>query len=83
MLFYWKRKTKRVEISLRTTIRILEVAGMTVVTYGYGSEAWMFWGTEEDLLRCLPGNLLRIILSSRLTDHISNSKMPSLQQMYF
>ena len=46
---------------------------MTMVKYG--SEAWMLWETEENLLDVSQRNYQRIILSTQLTDHIPNSNL--------
>ena len=39
---------KKVNVSLQTKIRILEFTGMTLVKNG--SETWVLWKREEDLL---------------------------------
>ena len=46
---------------------------MTVVKYG--SEAWALRKADENLLDVFQGNCLRIILGTRLTDRISNSRL--------
>ena len=46
---------------------------MTVVTYG--SEAWALRKADENLLDVFQRNCLRIVLGTRLTDHISNSRL--------
>ena len=45
---------------------------MTVVKYS--SEAWVLRKVDENLLDVFQRNCLRIVLGSRLTDRISNSK---------
>ena len=46
---------------------------MTVVKYG--SEAWALRKADENLLDVFQRNCLRIVLSTRLTDRISNSRL--------
>ena len=46
---------------------------MTVVKYG--SEAWTLRKADENLLDVFQRNCLRIILGTRLTDRISNSRL--------
>ncbi|XP_065568986.1 uncharacterized protein LOC136032640 [Artemia franciscana] len=46
---------------------------MTVVKYG--SEAWVFRKSDEDLLDVFQRSCLRIVLSTRLTDRTSNSRL--------
>ena len=41
----------------------------------YGSEAWALLKTEEDLLDLFQRNCIRIVLGTRLTDCISNSRL--------
>ena len=53
-------------IILRTKIRIMEAAVMTVVEYG--SEAWMLRKTEEELLDVFQKKYLRVVLGTRLTN---------------
>ena len=64
----WKNR----KISLQTKIRILEVIMMTVVKYG--SEAWSVGKADVNLLDLFQRNCLRIVLGTRLTDRISNSR---------
>ena len=65
----WKHK----KINLRTKIRILGTAVMRLVNYGF--EAWALWKADEDLLDVFHGNYLRIVLGTRRTDRISNSRL--------
>ena len=60
-------------MSLQTKIIILEATGMTVVKYG--SEAWALRKTDENLLDVFQRICLRIILGTRLTERISNSRL--------
>jgi hypothetical protein len=46
---------------------------MTVVKYGF--EAWALQKTEKDLLDVFQRKCLRIVLGTRLTDRISNSRL--------
>ena len=46
---------------------------MTVVKYG--SEAWVLRKADENLLDVFQRNCLRIVLGTRLTDRISNSRL--------
>ena len=46
---------------------------MTVVKYG--SEAWALRKADEDLLDAFQSNCLRIVLCTRMTDCISNSRL--------
>ena len=46
---------------------------MTVVKYG--SEAWALRKADENLLDVFQRNCLRIVLGTRLTDRISNSRL--------
>ena len=46
---------------------------MTVVKYG--SEAWALRKADENLLHVFQRNCLRIVLGTRLTDRISNSRL--------
>ena len=46
---------------------------MTVVKYG--SEAWVLRNADENLLDVFQRNCLRIVLGTRLTDRISNSRL--------
>ena len=46
---------------------------MTVVKYG--SEAWALWKADENFLDVFQRNCLRIVLGTRLTDRISNSRV--------
>ena len=46
---------------------------MTVVKYG--SEAWVLQKADKDLLVVFRGNCLRVVLGTRLTDCISNSRL--------
>ena len=55
---------------MRTIPAILEA---TVVKYG--SETWVLRNMEEDLLDIFKRNCPRIVLDTRLTDHISNNKL--------
>ena len=41
----------------------------------YGSEAWTLWKTEEDLLDGFQRNCLWLVLGTRLTNRISNSRI--------
>ena len=66
---FWKNR----KISLQTKVWILEVTVMTVVKYG--SEAWALRKADEDLLDLFQRNCLRIVLGTRLTDLISNSRL--------
>ena len=61
------------KISLQTKIRILEATMMTVVKYG--SEAWLFRKADEALQDVFQKDYLRIVLGTRLTDRISNSRL--------
>ena len=58
---------------MQTKIRILEATVMTVVKYC--SKAWVLQKTDENLLDVFQRNCLRIVLGTRLTDRISNSKL--------
>ena len=55
---------------MQIKIRILEA---TVVKYG--SEAWALRKADEDLLDVFQRNLLQIVLGTRLTDRIPNSRL--------
>ena len=68
-----KKVWKNRKISLQTKIRILEATVMTVVKYG--SEAWTLRKADENLLDVFQRNCLRIVLGTRLTDRISNSRL--------
>ena len=68
-----KKVWKNRKISLQTKIRILEATVMTVVKYG--SEAWTLQKADENLLDVFQRNCLRIVLGTRLTDRISNSRL--------
>ena len=68
-----KKVWKNRKISLQTKSRILEATVMTVVQYG--SEAWVLRKADENLLDVFRRNCLRIVLGTRLTDHISNSRL--------
>ena len=68
-----KKVCKNRKISLQTKIRILEVRVMTLVKYG--SEAWALRNADENLLDVFQRNWLRIVLGTRLTDRISNSRL--------
>ena len=57
----------------QTKIRILEATVMTVVKYS--SEAWTLRKADENLLDVFQRNCLRIVLGTRLTDRISNSRL--------
>ena len=46
---------------------------MTVVKYG--SEAWTLRKADENLIDVFQGNCLRIVLGTRLTDRIPNSRL--------
>ena len=41
----------------------------------YGSEAWLLRKTDEDLLEVFQSNCLWIVLGTRLSDGISNSRL--------
>ena len=41
----------------------------------YGSEAWVLRKADENLLDDFQRNCLRIVLGTRLTDRISNSRL--------
>jgi len=56
-----------------TEIRELESTVMTVMKYG--SEAWTIRKADEDLLYVFHRNCIQIVLGTRLTDHISNSRL--------
>ena len=68
-----KKVWKNRKISLQTKIRILEATVMTVVKYG--SEAWTLRKADGNLLDVFQRNCLRIVLGTRLTDRISNSRL--------
>ena len=68
-----KKVCKNRKISLQTKIRISEATVMTVVKYG--SEAWALQKADENLLYVFQRNSLRIVLGTRLTYHISNSRL--------
>jgi len=59
------------KISLQTKIRIFEALAMTVVKYS--SEAWVLQKTVKDLPYAFKRNYLWTVMSTRLTDRISNS----------
>ena len=59
--------------SLQIKVTILEATVNTAVKHG--SEAWALQRADEDLLDVFQGNCLWIVLVTRLTDHISNSKL--------
>ena len=69
----YKKVWKNRKISMQTKIRILEATVMAVVKYG--CEAWVLWKADEDLLDFFQRNRLRIVLGTRLTDSISNSRL--------
>ena len=46
---------------------------MTLIKYG--SEAWALQKADENLLDVFQRNCLRIVLGTRLTDRISNSRL--------
>ena len=58
---------------MQTKIKILETTVMTVVKFS--SEAWALRKVDEDLLDVFQRNCLRIVLGTRLTDRISNSRL--------
>ena len=68
-----KKVWKNRKISLQTKIIIFEARVMTVVKYG--SEAWTLRKVDENLLDDFQRNCLRIVLGTRLTDRISNSRL--------
>ena len=68
-----KKVCKNRKISLQTKIRISEVTVMTVVKYG--SEAWALRKADENSPDIFQRNCLRIVLGTRLTDRISNSRL--------
>ena len=68
-----KKVWKNRKISLQNKIRILEATVMTVVKYG--SEAWALRKADENLLDAFQRNCLRIVLGTRVTDRISNSRL--------
>ena len=68
-----KKVWKNRNITLQTRIKILEVTVMTVAKYG--SEAWVLRKADEYLLDVFQRNCLRIVLGTRLTDRISNSRL--------
>ena len=53
--------------------RILEATVMTVVKHG--SEAWVLGKADEDLLDVFQRNCMRVVMGTRLTDRISNSRL--------
>ena len=61
------------KISLQTKIRTLKAAVITLVSYG--SEAGALQKATKILLDIFQRNCLRIILGTRLTDCISNSRL--------
>ena len=74
MLFLFKKKVwKNRKISLQSKIRIFGATVMTVVKYG--SEAWTLQKADENLLDVFQRNCLRIVLGTRLTDCILNSRL--------
>ena len=68
-----KKVLKNRKINLRTKITILEATVITVAKYG--SEAWAFPKTEEDLQDVFQRNYRRTVLGTRLTDRISNNRL--------
>ena len=68
-----KKVWKKRKISLQTKIRILEATVMTVIKYS--SEARALRKAGENLLDVFQRNYLRIVLGTRLTDRISNSRL--------
>ena len=62
---------KNKKISLQTKIRIFEAITMTVVKFS--SEAWVLQKTVKDLPYAFKRNYLWTVMSTRLTDRISNS----------
>ena len=68
-----KEQSEYRRISLQTNIRILEATVMTVVKYG--SEAWALRKADENLLDVFQRNCLQIVLGTRLTGRISNSRL--------
>ena len=68
-----KKVWKNRKINLQTKIRTLEASVMTVVKCG--SEAWALRKVDEDLLEVFQRNCLLIVLGTRLTDRISNSRL--------
>ena len=68
-----KKVWKNRKISLQTNIIILEGTVMTVVKYG--SETRALQKVDEDLLDVFQRNCLRIVLGTRLTNRISNSRL--------
>ena len=73
VFFTVKNVWKNRKISLQTKIRILEATVMTVVKYV--SEAWALQKADENLLDVFQRNCLQIVLDTRLTDRISNSRL--------
>ena len=73
IIFTVKNVWKNRKIILWTRITILEAKVMTVVKYG--SEVWALRKAEKELLDVLQRNCLRTVLSTRQTDHISNTRL--------
>ena len=68
-----KKVCKNRRISLQTKIRISEVTVMTVIKYG--SEAWALRKADENSLDIFQRNCLRIVLGTKITDPILNSRL--------
>ena len=74
-----KKVWKDRKICLRIKVRMLEATVMTVGKYD--SEAWSLRKTKEDLLGVFQRNYIRIVLVTRLTDSISNSRLYEMSDL--